>query len=91
MNIKEKLSNLSDEQIDRFWRELLNFDCTGIDCRNCLFRCDCGTCLFLVVRTEHNKRKTARNAVRLQIIRGQLANGTITTEEAANEVQKLFI
>lgn len=31
MNISEKLSNLTDEQIERFWSYLLNFDCIGID------------------------------------------------------------
>nr|DAG43279.1 MAG TPA: Short C-terminal domain [Caudoviricetes sp.] len=91
MNIKEKLCNLTDEQIDHFWRYLLNFDCTGVDCRKCLFKCDSGPCLFLLIRAERTKRKTARNAGRLQIIRDRLANGTITQEEAANEVQKIFI
>lgn len=46
MGIKEKLSVLTDEQIERFWKFLQGFNCEGISCQKCLFRVGKGKCLY---------------------------------------------
>lgn len=55
MDIKQKLSALTDEQIERFWKHLLGFDCSFIDCQNCLFTYK-GKCLSLTVDDEYFAR-----------------------------------
>ena len=90
MNIYEKLSNLTDEQIERFSKFLQDFDCSGISCHNCLFKADNGRCLFISVGDEHIRRTTVKDGIRLHNIRTRLANGAITPEEATEEILKVF-
>lgn len=90
MNIYEKLSNLTDEQIERFSKFLQDFDCVGINCHNCLFNADNGRCVFISVNDESIRRTTVRDANRLYNIRSRLAKGVITAEEATLEILKVF-
>lgn len=56
MNIKEELSKLTDEQIEQLWKFLQDYDCSGINCQNCVFRCDNTKCLFVLVEDEYFMR-----------------------------------
>ena len=60
MTIKEKLSNATNEQIERYWHSLFYFDCVGINCSDCLFRDDNRKCVILLVDSEKKLRGTAK-------------------------------
>lgn len=59
MELKEKLSNATDEQIERYWHSLYFFNCDGIKCKECLFRTQDHICLSLAVEAEKISRKAA--------------------------------
>lgn len=60
MNIEEKLSQLTIEQLERFHNVLYYFNCTGIRCRECLFRTSDKKCLVLVVNDERQNRNITK-------------------------------